>query len=215
MPKGESDDTGSISPILPCVDLRLVDEDFRDVEPGKEGELVVRSVLVTNGYFDNPQATKEAFHGEWFLTGDIGVMRQGKFYVVDRKKVILVHISEFDICLLTCMKELLKYKGLQVAPAELENILFTHPKIKEAAVVGVPAPNDPTTDLPRAYVVPVDKHNISEDEVKDFVKDRVAPYKQLRGGVVFLDEIPKNAIGKFLRRELRERAKKELRAAKL
>ncbi|SMY28163.1 unnamed protein product [Zymoseptoria tritici ST99CH_1A5] len=197
MPKGESDDTGSISPILPMVDLRIVDEEFRDVEPGQEGELIVRSVLVTNGYFDNPQATKESFHGDWFLTGDIGVMRDGKFYVVDRKK------------------ELLKYKGLQVAPAELENILFTHPKIKEAAVVGVPAPNDPTTDLPRGYVVAVDKNDISEEEVKEFVKARVAQYKQLRGGVVLLDEIPKNAIGKFLRRELRDRAKKELKTAKL
>jgi acyl-CoA synthetase (AMP-forming)/AMP-acid ligase II len=112
-------------------------------------------------------------------------------------------------------QELLKYKGLQVAPAELENLLFTHPKIKEAAVVGVPAPDDPTTDLPRAYVVPVDKNDVDEDEVKDFVKARVAQYKQLRGGVVFVDEIPKNAIGKFLRRELRERAKRELKTSKL
>lgn len=79
--------------------------------------------------------------------------------------------------------------------------------------MGVPAPDDPTTDWPRAYVVSAKK--ISEEDVKEFVKARLAPYKQLRGGVVFLDEIPKNAIGKFLRRELRERAKKEWRTAKL
>lgn len=102
-----------------------------------------------------------------------------------------------------------------MAPAELENVLFTHPQIREAAVVGVPAPDDPTTDLPRAYVVPVDRGKVSEDEIKEFVKARVAPYKQLRGGVAFIDEIPKNAIGKFLRRELREQAKKEVRTAKL
>lgn len=70
-------------------------------------------------------------------------------------------------------------------------MLFTHPQIREAAVVGVPAPDDPTTDWPRAYVVAVDQNKVSEEEVKDFVKARLAPYKQLRGGVVFIDEIPK------------------------
>jgi 4-coumarate--CoA ligase len=115
------------------------------------------------------------------------------------------------------IQELLKYKGLQVAPAEIENLLFTHPLIQEAAVVGVNLPDDPGTDLPRAYVV-ADPSRISEDEIKDFVKQRLAPYKQLRGGVVFVKELPKNAIGKFLRRELRDRAKRELgltKAAKL
>ena len=99
-------------------------------------------------------------------------------------------------------------------------MLFQHPRIREGAVVGVPAPGDPGTDLPRAYVVITSEGDseISEKEVKKWIADRLAPYKQLRGGVVFVDEIPKNAIGKFLRRELRERAKKELgigRAAKL
>lgn len=110
---------------------------------------------------------------------------------------------------------MLKYKGLQVAPAEIENVLFTHPQIKEAAVVGVPAPSDSGTDWPRAYVVTADTQTISENEVKDFVKARLAPYKQLRGGMVLIDEIPRNTTGKFLRRELKERAKKEWRSAKL
>ncbi|KIW32181.1 uncharacterized protein PV07_03742 [Cladophialophora immunda] len=191
MPRGQSDTTGSISPILPNVELRMVDENYNDVEPGQEGEMLVRSPLVTQGYFNNPQATKEAFHDGWFCTGDIGILRNGKFYIVDRKK------------------ELLKYKGLQVAPAEIENLLFTHPKIQEAAVVGVNMPDDPGTDLPRAYVV-ADPSEISEEEIKDFVKQRLAPYKQLRGGVVFVKELPKNAVGKYLRRELRDRAKREL-----
>jgi 4-coumarate--CoA ligase len=89
-------------------------------------------------------------------------------------------------------------------------LLFTHPKILEAAVVGLPAPNDPGTDLPRAYLVPISPGAVTEEEVKAWVADRLAPYKQLRGGVVFVDEIPKNAVGKFLRRDLRERAKKEV-----
>jgi 4-coumarate--CoA ligase len=96
MPAGWTDDTGSISPPLPTVEIRCVDENYNDVEPGQEGELIVRSPLVMNGYYNNPKATKEAFHEDWFCSGDIGVMRDGKFYVVDRKK------------------ELLKYKGLQV-----------------------------------------------------------------------------------------------------
>jgi 4-coumarate--CoA ligase len=191
MPRGYSDVTGSISPILPSVELRMVDDDFNDVEPGQQGEMLIRSPLVTNGYYNNPQATKDAFHNDWFCTGDIGVQRDGKFYIVDRKK------------------ELLKYKGLQVAPAEIENLLFTHPKIKEAAVVGVQFPDDPGSDCPRAYVV-ADPREVSEEEIKEFVKGRLAPYKQLRGGVAYVDELPKNAVGKYLRRELRERAKREL-----
>ncbi|KAK5941238.1 hypothetical protein PMZ80_006515 [Knufia obscura] len=142
MPKGETDTTGSISPILPNVELRMVDDNYQDIEPGQEGELLIRSPLVMEGYFNNPEATRDAFYdfkddgkGHWFCSGDIGVYRHGKFYIVDRKK------------------ELLKYKGLQIAPAEIENLLFTHPAVGEAAVVGVPAPDDPGTDLPRAYIV--------------------------------------------------------------
>ena len=88
MPKEESDDSGSISPILPGVEIRMVDEDYNDVDPEtQEGELLVRSPLVTNGYFNNPKATEEAFHEGWFCSGDVGVIREGKFFVVDRKKV--------------------------------------------------------------------------------------------------------------------------------
>ena len=83
----EGDETGCIGRILPGVELRLVDEGFADVGEGEEGELVVRSVLVTNGYFRNEEATREAFREGWFCSGDVGVLRGGKFYVVDRKKV--------------------------------------------------------------------------------------------------------------------------------
>lgn len=97
----DPDESGSISPILPNVEIRMVDENYNDVEPGQEGELLVRSVLVMNGYWRNPEATKAAFwedpnneedrkKGRWFCTGDIGILKDGKFYVVDRKKVSLI-----------------------------------------------------------------------------------------------------------------------------
>ncbi len=158
---------------------------------GQSGELIVRGPTVMRGYLNNEPATRAAFHEGWFLTGDIALRRHGRFFMVDRKK------------------ELLKYKGLQIAPAELEHLLITHPSIQEAAVIGVPSPEDPSSELPRAYVV-ADPAEVCVDEVKRFVKDRLAEYKQLRGGVVFVLEIPKNPSGKILRRELRERAKAEI-----
>jgi acyl-CoA synthetase (AMP-forming)/AMP-acid ligase II len=128
------------------------------------------------------------------------------------------------------MKELIKYKGLQVAPAEIEGLLITHPDIMEAAVVGVPEQEAADhkeqhggdsvahSEVPRAYIVRMPGSNISEEEVKSFVKDRLAQYKQLRGGVAFIDELPKNTLNKILRRDLRERATMEVkkeRSAKL
>lgn len=103
-------------------------------------------------------------------------------------------------------QEFIKYKGLQVAPAELESYLISHPLIADAAVIGI---EGEATELPRAYVV-ADRTMISEQQIKDYMKGKAAPYKQLRGGVVFVETIPKSASGKILRKQLRERAKKEL-----
>ncbi|KFX93069.1 hypothetical protein O988_07008 [Pseudogymnoascus sp. VKM F-3808] len=185
MPWGSNDDTGSVSPVLPNMQLRLVDDDGKDVGPGQRGEVLVKGPVVTKGYHNNVKVTNEAFVDGWFMTGDIAEIRNGLVYIVDRKK------------------ELIKYKGLQVAPAELEAILLSHPIILDAAVIGV---EQEGTEVPRAFVVVGKK--ISEDEIKSFVKSKVAGYKQLRGGVVFVDAIPKNASGKILRRELRDVSKK-------
>lgn len=181
MPWGRSDDTGSVSPILPNMSLRLVDDNGKDIKPGERGEILVKGPIITKGYHNNPKATKEAFVDGWFCTGDVAEIRNGLIYIVDRKK------------------ELIKYKGLQVAPAELEAVLLSHPKILDAAVIGV---EQNGSEVPRAFVVVGKK--ISEKEIKDFVKSKVASYKQLRGGVVFIDAIPKNPSGKILRRQLRE-----------
>jgi 4-coumarate--CoA ligase len=171
----------------------------------------VRGDIVTRGYYNNPKATNETFRDGWFCTGDIAVERNGKFYIVDRKKVgheLFDEEKQAD----KVQQEIFKYKGLQIAPAELEGLLDTHPLIQEAAVVGIPTPGD--GELPRAYVV-ADPSKISEDEIKKFVADRMAPYKQLRAGVVFVKELPKSAVGKILRRQLREEAKQERRTSKL
>ena len=112
------------------------------------------------------------------------------FYIIDRKK------------------ELIKYKGIQVAPAELEALLLKHPNVLDAAVIGVEGEG---TELPRAYVV-ADRTKIGEDGIKDYVAKEKADYKRLRGGVIFLDVIPKSASGKILRKDLRELAKKEPKA---
>ncbi|OAL33389.1 hypothetical protein AYO20_07400 [Fonsecaea nubica] len=192
MPYDQDDKTGSISPLLPNIRMRIVDDDENDVEEGSEGELIVQGPMITTGYWDNEAATRDSFSkdGQWFKTGDIGLCRDGMFYVVDRKK------------------ELIKYKGLQIAPAELEALLISHPLIQDAAVIGVPEPGGFGNEIPRAYVV-ADKSKVSEEEIKDFVKRNLALHKQLRGGVVYLDAIPKSASGKILRKDLRELAKRE------
>ncbi|KAF2163622.1 hypothetical protein M409DRAFT_68512 [Zasmidium cellare ATCC 36951] len=186
----ETSEVGTVGTILPGLEVRLLDEDHRDVRDGQAGELLVRGPTVTQGYFNNDQATQDAFHQDWFQTGDIAVRKGGKLIMVDRKK------------------ELLKYKAKQIAPAELENLLCAHEGIAEAAVVGIASPEDPSSDLPRAYIVPASA-NLAAEEVHAYVNGRVASHKRLRGGIVFVREIRKSAIGKVLRKELQQRARRE------
>lgn len=191
LPRGMPDDTGSVGIMHPNTMFRLVDDDGNDVAEGEPGELWVKGPTVARGYYKNPEATKAAFVDGWYCSGDILQLRSnGLWYVTDRKK------------------ELIKYKGIQVAPAEIEGFLLSHPLIEDVAVIGVPGEG---TEVPRAYIV-ADRNKISEEHVKNLVKDKLAPYKQLRGGVLFIDEIPRNAVGKILRKDLRDLAKKELRA---
>jgi 4-coumarate--CoA ligase len=188
LPRWIEDDTGSVGIMHPNTTFRLVDDDDNDVAEGESGELWVKGPTVTKGYYRNPKATKEAFADGWFRSGDILQQRSnGLWYVTDRKK------------------ELIKYKGIQVAPAEIEGLLLSHPLIDDAAVIGVPAED---TEVPRAYVV-ADRSKLSEEDIKALVKEKLAPFKQLRGGVFYLNSIPRNAVGKILRKDLRELAKKE------
>ncbi|KAF2258244.1 4-coumarate-CoA ligase-like protein [Lojkania enalia] len=194
MPLDMTDDTGSVSPLIPNMLARIIDDDGKDVKPGQPGEVLVKGPVVCKGYYKNNAANRESFTGDWFHTGDIAEFRNGMFYIVDRKK------------------ELIKYKGLQVAPAELEALLLSHEEILDAAVIGVET-EDGTNEVPRAYVV-ADQKKIGTEAIVEFVKGKVASHKQLRGGVVFLDAIPKSAAGKILRKDLRVLAKRE-KGAKL
>lgn len=189
------DTSGSIGHFLPNCDAKLIDDDGKDITGfDVRGELCVRGPIVVAGYFENPKANAESFDSEgFFKTGDI-VYRDGKskkWYIVDRKK------------------ELIKVRGFQVAPPELETVLLTHPGIVDAAVIGVKSAE---VEMPRAYVVRrpgKDGESLDEETVKAYMGERLAKFKELTGGVKFVEAIPKNASGKILKRVLREWAQEE------
>jgi acyl-CoA synthetase (AMP-forming)/AMP-acid ligase II len=175
---------GSIGALIPNTEARLVDpETGEDVPEGQDGEIWIRGPQVMRGYLNNDEATAETLVGDgWIRTGDIGrVDENGFFYIVDR------------------LKELIKYKGHQVPPAELEAVLVSHPKVRDAGVIGVPM--DDGGESPKACVVAED--GLEADELIAYVAERVAPYKRVRE-VEFVEEVPKSASGKILRRVLRE-----------
>jgi len=178
---------GTIGPAIPDTEERIVDLESgeRDLPPGELGELLVRGPQVMKGYYRQPEATAESITPDgWFHTGDIASMDEdGYVRIVDRKK------------------ELIKYKGFQVAPAELEGLLLEHPGVADAAVI--PKADEEAGEVPKAYVVRKPDADASAGELMAFVAERVATFKQLRE-VEFIDAIPKNASGKLLRRVLIE-----------
>ena len=176
---------GSVGPLVPNTEARLVDpEGEEDAAPGEQGEVWVRGPQVMRGYLGNEQATRETLIGDdWLRTGDIArVDEDGNFYIVDR------------------LKELIKYKGYQVPPAELEAVLVGHPKVRDAGVIGVPS--EEGGEAPKAFVVA--EEGLDPEELLAYVAERVAPYKRVRE-LELVEEIPKSATGKILRRLLRER----------
>jgi acyl-CoA synthetase (AMP-forming)/AMP-acid ligase II len=180
-------DRGSIGVPMPSVEARVVDPVTNlDVDPGEPGELWCRGPNIMRGYLNNPDATAGTIDADGFLhTGDlVRVDAAGAFHVIDR------------------LKELIKYNGFQVAPAELEALLMSHPGVSDAAVVGVPDPQ--SGELPKAFLVRCDE-SLGEDAVLAFVSERVAPHKKLRL-VEFVDQIPKSPTGKILRKVLRDDA---------
>jgi acyl-CoA synthetase (AMP-forming)/AMP-acid ligase II len=163
---------------------RLVDPaTLEDVGAGERGEIWVKGPQVMKGYLNRPDATAEMITPEgWLRTGDVGVVdSDGYLFVVDR------------------LKELIKYKGFQVAPAELEAVLLTHPEVADAAVIG--KPDLEAGEVPLAFVVRRPGAELTADSVIGYVAERVAGYKKVRA-VEFVDEIPKSPSGKILRRVL-------------
>ncbi|KAG4429423.1 hypothetical protein IFR05_015097 [Cadophora sp. M221] len=194
----EDDVTGSVGRMIPLLDSKIVDDDGKDITGyDVRGELCVRGPTIVAGYFENPKANSESFDSEgFFKTGDIVYCdsKTKKWYIVDRKK------------------ELIKVRGFQVAPPELETVLLSHPHIIDAAVIGVKHATEADVELPRAYVVrraTPEGEALDEAAVKKHCGERLAKFKELTGGVKFVDAIPKNASGKILKRVLRDMAKEE------
>lgn len=178
-------ETSGVGQPLPNTEAKIVDLlSGADLGPHQEGEVCVRGPQVMKGYLNRPDATAKMIDRDgWLHTGDVGFADDdGRFFIVDR------------------VKELIKYKGLQIAPAELEALLLTHPKIADAAVV--PMADEEAGQVPKAFVVL--RSEATPDEIKAFVASHVAPYKKLRA-VEITDAIPRSPSGKILRRLLSSR----------
>jgi len=179
--------TGSVGVPVPNSESKVVDpESGKILGPNQEGEICIRGPQIMLGYLNNQEATAHAIDPEgWLHTGDIGFAdEEGHFYIVDR------------------LKELIKYKGFQIAPAELEAVLLTHPGVGDAAVIAVQ--DDEAGEVPKAFVVL--KTKTTPEEISAYVAAHVAPYKKLRQ-VEIVDQIPKSPSGKILRRVLIDREK--------
>ncbi|KAE8727103.1 4-coumarate--CoA ligase-like 9 [Hibiscus syriacus] len=176
---------GTVGRLAENIEAKIVDSvTGESLPPGQRGELWLRGPVVTKGYIGDEKATAETLDSEgWLKTGDICYFdSEGFLYVVDR------------------LKELIKYKAYQVPPAELEQLLHSHPEISDAAVI--PYPDEAAGQIPMAYVVRNPPgSSLTEAQVMDFIAQQVAPYKKIRR-VAFIDSIPKSAAGKILRREL-------------
>jgi long-chain acyl-CoA synthetase len=173
---------GSIGTPLEDVEMRVFDEDDKPVPQGEIGEIVIRGHNVMKGYWQRPEATAEAMRGGWFHTGDMArIDEDGYFFIVDRKKDLIIR------------------GGYNVYPREVEEVLYEHPKVREAAVLGVP--HDEWGEEIGAAVVLHDGEEISPEEISEYVKERIAAYKYPRL-VWFLDELPKGPTGKILKREI-------------
>ncbi|EZF27288.1 hypothetical protein H112_00711 [Trichophyton rubrum D6] len=187
-----------------CECKMMAEGGVTELGENQRGEIWVRAPNVMNGYWNKPEVTRETLTEDgWLKAGDIGrspnisgtyVTEQGKIFIVDRKK------------------ELIKVKGNQVAPTELEGVLLEHPSVADAAVIGITRDGE---EYPRAYITLKDGAKAAAKAIIDYMKQNVAPTKRITGGVVFVKDIPKNPSGKVLRKVLRERAAQELQSERL
>jgi long-chain acyl-CoA synthetase len=173
---------GSIGVPIEGVEMKVVDDADNDLPQGESGEIVIRGHNVMKGYWGRPEATAEAIRDGWFHSGDIATVDEdGYFFIVDRKKDMIIR------------------GGYNIYPREVEEVLYSHPAVREAAVVGVP--DAELGEEVGAAVALKDGGQASAEELRDFVKDRIAAYKYPRK-VWFVDELPKGPTGKILKREI-------------
>ena len=193
-------EVGSCGVAVPNAQIKIVDvETGENLPPMKTGELCVAGPMNMKGYLNNKKATDETVRGGWLHSGDIAYYDEdGYVFIVDR------------------IKELIKVKGYQVSPTELEDLIRTMDGVKDVAVIGIP--HSKYGEVPRAYIVrqaaselSALSPNVSEESVKEFVSENVTSYKQLAGGVEFIEAIPKSAAGKILRRVLTQEFKNRVK----
>jgi long-chain acyl-CoA synthetase len=176
---------GSIGIPFPDTDAKIVDADDweKELAPGKEGELIIKGPQVMLGYWNKPQETENQLKNGWLLTGDIARMDEdGYFYIVDRKKDLIIA------------------GGLNIYPREVDEVLYQHPKVMEAAVIGIP--HEYRGETVKAFIVLRPGETATAEEITDFCKKKLAPYKVPKI-IEFRPELPKTAVGKILRKELR------------
>eukprot|EP01080_Neovahlkampfia_damariscottae_P007366 gene7366-11688_t len=179
---------GGAGVLISNIEARIVDENGKDLGYDNEGELVIRGPNVMKGYLGNEEATKYTIRDGWLFTGDIAKIEKktNEVFILDR------------------VKELIKYKGFQVPPAELEGLLLGHPAVADCCVIGVQ--DDEAGELPKAFIVLKPNTKATAEEIMEFIAKDVSPQKKIRL-VEFIDAIPKSASGKILRRVLRDKQK--------
>ena len=196
-PKMESQGT-----LIPDTFHKIIDLETGEELPkrGDIGELVIRGPQVMKGYWNRPEATENAFWTDpktgkkWLRTGDMAYIDEEEYeHLLDR------------------IKEMIKYKGWSIAPAEVEDMLFNNPHVFDAAVIGKPSTELDVGEIPKAFIIlkPESKGKVSGQEIIDWIAERISAYKKIRE-VEFVDEIPKSGSGKILRRELVELEKRRL-----
>jgi long-chain acyl-CoA synthetase len=175
---------GSIGTPVEGVEMNLVDDHRQDAAPGDVGEIAIRGHNVMKGYWNRPDATADAIDETgWFYSGDIArIDSEGRYFIVDRKKELIIR------------------GGYNVYPREIEEVLYEHPAVREAAVIGIP--HDSLGEEVGAAVALKPGMQVAESEIRDYVKANVAAYKYPRH-VWFVDELPKGPTGKILKREIK------------
>ncbi|HUV45856.1 MAG TPA: AMP-binding protein, partial [Dehalococcoidia bacterium] len=174
---------GSTGKALPGWEVKIVDDNGKELPPNQSGEIIVRGPIM-KGYYNNPRATAETIRDGWLYTGDVGrVDEDGELFILDRKKEMIIA------------------KGQNIYPSDIEDVLYTHPKVAEAAVVGIP--DELRGEVIRAIISLKAGEVATEQEIKRFCLERIANYKVPKQ-VIFLDSLPKTATGKIRKEDLKK-----------